>query len=300
VPQNSSDAFYTLAMTLFRRRLNPLPPEALTSSDAPPRVRVGYIQLLAKLHRVVSDRQYSAEFSYDSIEDEMLFATRRTNLLTLDGSVQARVEHHLRACDWEEFYESVEAIDGYLQDEHPDEVERHRRMLDQLLADEGVLLEFGEHPFLHLRFTEEFELSVNAALRAAPPLYGAQLRKAIDYLGVTRRDPEAAIKEAVGALEGVAAVVVGRSGTLEDLSPALRQTVHPQIIEALRKLYAFRGRVAAHAALPTTPYRGLEAVFVVHVCAAAIALFLGVDATIKVPVVPISETGTFDPDEIPF
>jgi hypothetical protein len=286
-------------MTLFRRRQRPLLPEALTSSDAPVRARIGYVQLLRKLAQTVRAEPY-ADFSYDAIESEMLFVTRRMALLgAQNASTRDRIEHHLQVCDPEEFYECIEAVDGYLNEEHPEQVEAHRRLLDGLLADEGVLLEFGAHSSLHTRFTAEFEQSANAALGAAPKLYADQLRKAIDRLGVTRHDAEAAVKEAMGALEGVVGEVVGRS-SLEDLAPLLRDRVHPQITEALRKLYAYRGRVAAHAAQPETPYRGLEAIFVVHVCAAAIALLLGVDSTEPTPEPAIPDTGTFDPDEIPF
>ena len=77
--------------------------------------------------------------------------------------------------------------------------------------------------------------------------------------------------------------------------------MHPALVEALLKVYAFRGDVAAHAAKSGID-RSLEAAFVVHVCCAAIQMLTASKAKADGPAEPGKGAGDkgFDPDEIPF
>jgi hypothetical protein len=286
-------------MQLFRRRVSPLKADQLVRDDAPERVRLGYVQLLRRLSKRTPPYY---EFSFDTIETGVLFATRRMTLgAAPGGSVQDQLEHFFRTCPWLEFYEAVEAVDRYLAETHPELLQEHRSLADEILCDEGVTLAFGTGDFLRPSIPKEFEDAANAAFANAPPVYADQLRKALSKLSVTRSDPENAIKDAVGALEGVAQEFTGRKGTLQQTAGELRASLHPALVEALLKVYAFRGDVAAHAAKSGID-RSLEAAFVVHVCCAAIQMLTASKARADRPGEPgtgAAEKG-FDPDEIPF
>jgi hypothetical protein len=88
------------------------------------------------------------------------------------------------------------------------------------------------------------------------------------------------VKDAVGALEGVARWRFGKTkGDLGDVVRELKAAIHPTLagaIDALLKIEAYRGDMAAHADKADRTVTPEEAIFVIHQCSAAIRL-LAVD-----------------------
>jgi hypothetical protein len=103
-----------------------------------------------------------------------------------------------------------------------------------------------------------------------------QLAKAFYMLTPRHLDPENAVKDAVGALEGAARLRLNKPrGDVGDLQKDLKAIMHPALagsVDALLKIEGFRGDAAAHAA--KEPVSPADALLVVHQCSAAIAWLL--------------------------
>jgi hypothetical protein len=86
------------------------------------------------------------------------------------------------------------------------------------------------------------------------------------------------VKDAVGALEGVARWRLGKTtGDLGDMARELKSAIHPALggaIDSLLKIEAYRGDMAAHADRADRTVTPEEAIFVIHQCSAAIRLLL--------------------------
>jgi|ERR1035441_7357219 hypothetical protein len=102
-----------------------------------------------------------------------------------------------------------------------------------------------------------------------------QWAKAEAHLNRRPPDPENCIKDAVGALEGVARIISGRrNDTLSQILPSLATSlgIHGTIKQALASLYAYRGdqQAIAHGAVEELDNVIPEAELVLHWTAAAI------------------------------
>lgn len=102
-----------------------------------------------------------------------------------------------------------------------------------------------------------------------------QWGKALGHLARRPPDPENCVKDAVGAIEGLVRMVMGRTkDTLGELLPALSKQfgIHKALTDAIGKIYAYRGdqQAIAHGATGALSDLSAEAELVCHWCAASI------------------------------
>jgi hypothetical protein len=155
--------------------------------------------------------------------------------------------------------------------------------VNALLEDENIGWRLGNDDRLTHAVSAEFTEATAGAVAASdrPELTHLrdQLTSALDKLKQRKIDPENAVKDAVGALEGVARWRLGKTtGDLGDMARELRSAIHPALggaIDALLKIEAYRGDMAAHAARADRAVTPEEAIFVIHQCSAAIRLLAG-------------------------
>ena len=108
-----------------------------------------------------------------------------------------------------------------------------------------------------------------------------QYRKAIDHLNKRPEpDEENCVKDAVGAVEGVANIIAGTSGAqLTHLlaKDRLKSALPPTVKEALKKVYAYRGAApgAAHSLVGPPTVDLDDATWVLTVSAATLIYLEG-------------------------
>jgi len=243
--------------------------------DAPLRARVGVKHALENLVSYV----YGPYHQWSEAYADLLRGTRRypkESAADYDG----RVYELLIGCDWQEFYEAVEHVTAGLAKSvaSRDQLRSFREHVNRIFAEENVGYTMGTDGTLTMTASPALvEAAASALDRAKGGPYaaaGEQLRRALEKLSFRKLDPTNAAKDAVGALQGVIGVRFGK-GSVSDSSAQLRRLVHPTLagaVEALVKVEAYRGDMAAHADKPDRTVELREAVFVVHLCAAAIAL----------------------------
>jgi hypothetical protein len=188
----------------------------------------------------------------------------------------------IKKSDWLEFYRIVE-LGAELSAHQGNSNYPYRDRVNALLEDENSGWRLGRDGLLTHAVSAEFTEATAGALAATnrPELTHLrdQLTSAIDKLKQRKLDPENAVKDAVGALEGVARWRLGKTaGDLGDMARELRSAIHPALggaIDALLKIEAFRGDMAAHAARADRAVTPEEAIFVIHQCSAAIRLLAG-------------------------
>jgi hypothetical protein len=216
----------------------------------------------------------------------MLRASRRAAVE--QGSYELQATAVIYQCDWLEFYEIVEhlaatanAYDGdhgrYYPPQRP-HFDRFRDDLNQLLSDENVGYELDDAGKVQMNASRDMVEASAAALAtlttASLVAPGKQLHRALEKLTFRKLDPTNAVKDAVGALQGVLAAQFGGKGHVSDNAAALR-SLHPTLaaaIDSLVKIEAYRGDMAAHADKAGASVTTDEAIFVIHACSAAIML----------------------------
>jgi hypothetical protein len=254
-----------------------VPEGAPLIDEVPPRVRVGLGHILGD-H--LSIFQYAR---WDDLYAELLRASRRPRG---SGSGEVRVLDFLAKVPWLEIYEIVEHMAAKMKDhdrtayrDSNDHFVTFRRSVNELFDQESTGYLLDNEGKVQLRLSTEMVEAVTAALgtteRGPYAASAEQLRRALEKLSFRKMDPTNAVKDAVGALEGVVRVRLNSKGDIGDLSPKLRVLLHPTLagaVDALVKVEAYRGAEAAHADKPGRAVTVEEAIFVVHVCSAAIAL----------------------------
>ena len=258
----------------FRRRFGLVETGAPITADAPRRARAGYLHVLEEVSplsigvfhnralQIVGEPPCSAK----GIEQRVCSGRFRDLVLT---------------CEWPDFFAVVEGVREAFAGSR---VQRYDDEVNELLAAQNIAYELRDG-ILRLRADPDAVAAENAALSSLIgkyALYRDQLDRALQKLTLRQFDPANAVKDAVGALEGVVRTRLGKKrGDLGDLRNELKGVLHPALggsIDALLKIEAFRGAEAAHASTD----RGVserEALFVVHQCSAAIAFIVSNDDT---------------------
>lgn len=267
-------------MTIFRKRMGFVPDGPPMIDAIPPRVRVG-------LKHIVEDHLDTLERSWAKAYDEMLRASRRAAVE--EGWYELQATAVIYQCDWLEFYEIIEhlatktkaydvAHGPYYRYERP-HFARFREELNQLLADENVGYELDDAGKIQMNASRDMVEASAAALATLTAVSlvapGKQLHRALEKLTFRQLDPTNAVKDAVGALQGVLAARFGGKGYVSDNAATLRSMLHPTLaaaVDSLVKIEAYRGDMAAHADKAAASVTTDEAIFVVHACSAAIAL----------------------------
>lgn len=193
------------------------------------------------------------------------------------GSI-ADIDNLVRGLQWWEFYDLCEELLRCTG--RPDEL---AAKIDAVFASEG--LPYTMTPSgIEWRLSSAAEQITQDARRLLlqdPKFQGPaeQWEKALGHLARRPPDPENSIKDAVGALEGVARMISGRSSdTLGQIIKPLAEKLgmHPALAGAVSNLYGYRGDEAAIAHGATRPLDEIipEAEMILHWTAAAIIYFV--------------------------
>jgi hypothetical protein len=205
-----------------------------------------------------------------------------------EGGAWTELERIVSTCEWWAFYDLCELITDHL--------ERALGASDQFQADAnrlfdeeclgwrlkgGLVERVGTQE--SQRLLDEARESLKDARFAGPE---EQFAKAVRALSL-RPQPDTAncVKDAVGALEGVARIVTGRpSALLSKIVAELsrKKILHPALAKCFDGLYAYRGDAggAAHGAVTAEPVPVAEAEMALNTSAALIIYLVEKDAEV--------------------
>lgn len=182
-------------------------------------------------------------------------------------------------CHWYHCYDALEELSRRLEVE---EKEEFYERISAILAREGIPWKLEQGKVIRA-LNAQIAQQINEArvLLADPRFKGPdeQFAKAIEHLN-RRPDPdeENSVKDAVGALEAVANIIAGTNG--RQLNYLIRDEpfksgIHPTIIQAVDKLYAYRGAApgAGHGQVGPAVVKIEDAEWVLATSAATIILF---------------------------
>lgn len=278
----------SVSKTSFRQRYrSPQGPPVV--DDAPQRVRAGFVYIVAgfKIELITGLAALPGwpawpkkfwEHLYQQLE-EALKVPR--NHLIFD--YERALEGHLLTCDWFQLYESVEFFSQLITTNFSKrDSAGFRRKINQLFAEENIGYRVDDRGEVVAASSPEFIAAGQAAMaatdRAELSHVHAQLSNAFRQLTLRQLDPANAVKEAVGALQGVLRARLGKAKgqiSVAEMSAALKADLHPALagsIDALVKIEGFRGDAAAHDQKAGREVTVEEAIFVAHQCSAATAL----------------------------
>jgi len=253
----------TLPGTPFSERTGARPrPQVRRPQNVPDSAKVRLGSLIDRLRNKILPGAYSlAPRLYESVG--------KPSQGTGDMS---QIRALLQALEWWEFYDVCEEL--VRLSGKPEQVAEE---IDSVFRLEGL-------PYTITSGGIEWRLSQPAAdaaqaarqLLQAKDLAGpsTQWEKAQGHLARRPPDPENCIKDAVGALEGVARILAGKpADTLGHLIRplAVQLRMHSALANAVSNLYGYRGDEQAIAHGATTALQDLiaEAELVLHWCAAA-------------------------------
>ena len=192
------------------------------------------------------------------------------------GDIQG-ISRLLRECEWRQFYDVAEELLRITG--KPDEL---AALLDGAFAAEGLPYRVTEEgiSWRHSELAEDALQVATRSLSSDPRFEGPldQFEKARQHLNSRPPDTHNCVKDALGALEGVARVVVGSTGTLGQLTRPLRDDlrVHPALANAISSLYGYRGdeQGVGHGATEALQPIPAEAELVLHWAGAAISYLI--------------------------
>ena len=196
------------------------------------------------------------------------------------GDKRQALDALIYECQWYEFFDICEKVLELCPARLKGEVQQE---VNAILAENGIQYQMRDGRMEWRGGTPLFSEGVSKAqqlLSTSPKFQGPaqQLEKACKLLSGRPPDPENCIKDAIGALEGVARIMLEKDQVLSELLKPLacKLGMHPALREAIGKLYAYRGREEGIAHGATQPLKvGVEeAELVLHWCAAAIAYLL--------------------------
>jgi hypothetical protein len=263
----------------YRHRLSGQPAGPPILDDAPPTLRVGFSPIF------FASKESWQIYAADLLEQCETTIRRRPYSGFMDPA--RRLDDLIvERCDWLEFYRIVELGAELSARRGPKD---YSEKVNALLDDENIGWRLGKDGLLTHAVSAEFTEATAGAVAATNRLglthLRDQLTSAIDKLRQRKLDPTNAVKDAVGALEGVARWRLGKtSGDLGDMARELRSAIHPALggsIDCLLKIEGYRGDMAAHADKADRAVTPDEAIFVIHQCSAAIRLLAGEQAISK-------------------
>ena len=189
----------------------------------------------------------------------------------------------LAQCSWYEFYDILERISRLSGRGFGRTKTEFLERINAILAREGIPWKLEQGKVIRTLNAQIAKLINESHVLLTDPRFKGpdeQFAKAIEHLN-RRPDPdeENCVKDAVGALEAVANIIVGTDGEqLNDLikDDPFRPGIHPTIIGAIDKLYAYRGAAqgVAHGQVGPPSVRIEEAEWVLATAAATIIYFV--------------------------
>jgi len=243
-------------------------PEPVKPDELPDSAKIGLVQLIGELR----------DKALPSLTKMMIAVNNELRRRPPERAEFPMLRDLVLEAQWWEFYEICEALVKAAQDQ-TQVVNR----IEALFADESLAYAMTENG-ITWRYSSPAKEEVEAAERllVEAPEFAAtarQWRKAQEHLSKRPPDHENCVKDAVGALEGVARILTGKTGqTLSKILPDLAKTVgmHKTLETAIDKLYAYRGdeQGVAHGATNTELSNlAAEAEMVLYWTAGAIVYF---------------------------
>lgn len=167
----------------------------------------------------------------------------------IGGPFKYYIPHTLKQCVWYQFYDIIEEIATLIKQKlEPKDLQEFSGRINAILAKDGVPWKL-EQCKVARNFNPQITEQVKkvSILLNDPKFRGPdeQFAKAVGHLNKRPDpDPENCVKDAVGALEAVANILVGTSNEqLNELlkKEPIRSVVPPTIRLSIDKIYAYRG-----------------------------------------------------------
>ena len=160
----------------------------------------------------------------------------------------------IRLCQWYEFYEICELVyrvfTGRHRREYGDKVAlKFSSSANAQFRRYGLAWQYdnkGEIIRVHPKLVENMIATARACLISNSKYKGPdeQFSKAIGHLNARPNpDYENAVKDAIGAVEGLARILMSSNATLSEIlkTPLVKNSMHQTLGESLGKIYAYRG-----------------------------------------------------------
>ncbi len=221
---------------LFSQRHETRRPETgLIYSEVPERVRIGLINIIDKIT--------AQGLRYPDLPEQLLYALdyRAWSGIRLDR-LDSLIKEQL---DWDTFCDACQVIYEILRGSHADQFANEANALF-VRNYFGYELRDGQMVRVGARVQDEAIAQARGILRD-PDLSGPdqQFQKAVGFYN-RRPEPdlENCVKEAVGAVEAVARVLLKDDSILLSKATARlkkEKDVHPTLVKLLNDLYAYRG-----------------------------------------------------------
>jgi hypothetical protein len=257
-------------------------PAGLLYDSVPHTARVGLVHIM---------HDHDARFSITRVYDQATRVLRvrwESSASEYPGIAFAAVEEMASTCEWWGFYDLCEIVMGRLRGGPPVvrefEGDANRLFREECLGwrlKNGLVERVGTEQ--SERLLDEARHFLEDARFVGPE---EQFAKAVRALSV-RPKPDTAncVKDAVGALEGVARIVTGKpSALLSKIVADLKgkKMLHPALAKCFEGLYAYRGDAegAAHGAVTDVPVPLPEAEMALNTSAALIIYLVNKDAEV--------------------
>jgi len=256
-------------------------PAGLLYDSVPEAVRVGFWHFVDDCGNFLPWRSLYREAT--AVLRSERYASASASTKVARGEIGGMV----RTCAWWAFYDLCELIVYHLQQDAVSaqfEAEANRLFEEESLGwrlKDGLVERVGTEQ--SERLLDETRQFLKDARFAGPE---EQFAKAVRALSV-RPEPDTAncVKDAVGALEGVARIVIGkRSALLSKIVAELerKRVIHPALAKCFVDLYGYRGDAegAAHGAVTDAPVPLAEAELALNMSASLIIYLVNKDAEV--------------------
>lgn len=168
-----------------------------------------------------------------------------------DQSAWGALTHHLKECQWAEFYDFVELLGALLIKkeaegpfDEPDHFKAYQTKVNALFQEDGIGWSLGDKSELYRQVPKSLAKRIagsEALLTDQFDTARVHYQKALTYLHQHPIDEANSIKEIVSALESVSRVLFPKASTLGDAVKLMRKDSKyaPHLVDALEKLYAY-------------------------------------------------------------
>lgn len=163
----------------------------------------------------------------------------------------AALTHHLKECEWTEFYDFVELVGALLIKKEadafidaPDHFKDYQTRVNGLFQEDSIGWSLGDKSELYRQVPKALAKRISATDAALVDRYAVarvHFQKALSYLHQHPLDEANSIKETISALESVARVIFPRASTLGAAIKLMRKDIRysPHLVDALEKLYVY-------------------------------------------------------------
>lgn len=198
----------------------------------------------------------------------------------MGGPFSYYIPEVLKQCHWYQCYDILEEVSHLITEQlGVEDSEEFSGRINTVLTREGIPWKLEQS-----RVVRKFDPQISQQIKEVsiilntPKFKGPdeQFAKAVEHLDKRPKpDEENCVKDAVGALEGVANIIVGTSGRqLNNLlkEEPFKSGIHPIISQAIEKVYAYRGAApgAGHGQVGSAVVEVEEAIWVLAVSSATI------------------------------